>query len=185
MPQGRCTRLLVLALLLAGAPATRLPAASFIPGDANLSGGVNLTDAIAIFRHLFLGDAALIACPAAADVDGNATIDLSDGIRLLSFLFLGDVPPVDPQVHVPLPGCNPDPLEDPFGCRPFASCARSGLFLVLSKGDNMREGTKFKRLQEQAVRAIGELDNENDFGIAFYDASLTRFPASGTPARGS
>jgi hypothetical protein len=180
MLRGQCTRLLWWALLLAGAPCGRLMSGTFLPGDVNSSGSVNVTDAIGIFRHLFLGDSALVSCLAAADVDGNARIDLSDGIGLLSYLFLGGEPPVSPL----LPGCSVEPRDNPLSCEFSLPCSKRGFFFVLSKDGSMQEGTKFKRLQEEVVRAIQGLDDEDEFGVVFYDASMVKFPIKGTPAQG-
>src|SRR5262245_58230336 len=179
MAGSRSTRLLWWALLVAGAPCGRLWPATFIPGDANSSGAVNVTDAVAIFRQLFLGDAALVACRAAADVDGNGALDLTDGIRLLGFLFLGGPPPISPQIQVP--GCaGPD---DPLGCVISGPCGSRGLFFVLDKSGSMNEGAKFKKLQMEVIRAIQGLQEEDEFAIVFYDVAIFKFPNSGNPAR--
>lgn len=57
-------------------------------GDADRSGEVDLTDAVGILKHLFLG-AGELACPGAADLDLDGVLDLTDPILLLGSLYLG------------------------------------------------------------------------------------------------
>jgi hypothetical protein len=83
----------------------------FIRGDADGNGKVNITDAVVILGHLFLGDPPLLTCPDAADADDLGTINITDSIYILGFLFLGSSAPPAPS---PLPG--PDPTEDRLGC---------------------------------------------------------------------
>lgn len=61
------------------------------PGDTNLDYAVDLSDAIAILGHLFLGQDALL-CPPAADVNDDGRVNLSDPIDLLGQLFTGGSP---------------------------------------------------------------------------------------------
>ena len=91
---------------------------SFIRGDANDDSMVNLTDAIFILSHLFMGGEAP-ACLAAADSTGNRSLDLSDSVYLLNFLFNGgDSPPA------PFPRCGPyEAAEDDLPCESAGSCA--------------------------------------------------------------
>jgi hypothetical protein len=87
------------------------------PGDANQDGGLDLSDAIWLLGHLFLGTQPKLPCEggtasnpgpgdlALVDVNGDGTIDLSDGVSILSFLFLGSKPPVLGTSCVPILGC--------------------------------------------------------------------------------
>ena len=63
-------------------------------GDATVNGRVDLSDAIQILSHLFLGFSQL--CLAAEDVDSDGDLSIVDAIRLLSFLFLGGEAPPEP-----------------------------------------------------------------------------------------
>jgi hypothetical protein len=67
---------------------------------------VDITDVIATFRFLFLGDVHP-RCDAAADADNSGALDVTDGIVTLGFLFLStfDLPP--PGSHT----CGPDPAN--------------------------------------------------------------------------
>jgi len=86
-------------------------AAYFIRGDADGSGSVDITDAIFVLAHLFLG-ADSPACPDAADANDDGQLDISDPIAVLMHLFLGGgslPPPAD------APGSDPTP--DALGCQ--------------------------------------------------------------------
>ena len=91
---------------------------SFIRGDANDDSMVNLTDAIFILSHLFMGGEGP-ACLAAADSTGNRSLDLSDSVFLLNFLFNGgDAPPA------PFPACGPyEAGDDDLPCESAGNCA--------------------------------------------------------------
>jgi len=58
------------------------------PGDANLDYTLNLTDAISILGHLFLGEGEVV-CPPAADVNEDGRINVTDAIDILHRLFSG------------------------------------------------------------------------------------------------
>ena len=57
-------------------------------GDANYSGGVDISDAIFILDFLFLGGPPP-TCQPLADASADFSVDISDPIYLLTFLFLG------------------------------------------------------------------------------------------------
>jgi hypothetical protein len=87
------------------------------PGDANGDGALDLSDAIWILGHLFLGSHAALPCEggsasspgpgdlALVDVNGDGGIDLSDAVNILSFLFLGSGPPALGKECVRIVGC--------------------------------------------------------------------------------
>jgi hypothetical protein len=93
------------------------PGGLVFPGDANRDGELDLSDAIWLLGHLFLGSNPALPCEggtasnpgsgdlALVDVNGDGTIDLSDGVSLLSFLFLGSKPPALGTECVPIVGC--------------------------------------------------------------------------------
>ncbi|MBI4582939.1 MAG: hypothetical protein HY717_02725 [Planctomycetes bacterium] len=83
----------------------------FIRGDADLSGEVDLTDAIAILHWLFLGGDPL-PCLNAADANDVGRVDLTDAIYILRYLFLGDPAPL-----LPFPEAGEDLTpEEGLGC---------------------------------------------------------------------
>jgi hypothetical protein len=61
----------------------------FRRGDPNSSGTTDISDGIAIFGFLFLGNPATLSCKESADANNDGTIDISDGISLLNWLFIG------------------------------------------------------------------------------------------------
>ena len=88
-----------------------VPAGEAIPlgftrGDHDWSGKLDLTDAITLLSHLFLGGARP-TCPDAADADDSGELDLADPIFILNFLFLAGS-----SLPVPSPGAGLDPTPD-------------------------------------------------------------------------
>lgn len=91
--------------------------ASFVRGDADASGEVNITDAIFSLNFLFLGGPEP-PCLEASDADDDGQVNITDGIYVLNFLFLGGPGPADPGA-----GCGPDPAGSPdLGCATYPSC---------------------------------------------------------------
>jgi hypothetical protein len=84
---------------------------SFVRGDANGDGLVNLSDAVKVLVHLFR--AGSIACADAADVNDSETIEVTDAVVLLEFLFRLGRSPAPPY---PAPGV--DPSGATLGCGP-------------------------------------------------------------------
>ena len=88
------------------------PAGVFLRGDANESGRVDISDAIVILDHLFLGGIAP-PCEDRLDATDNGRVDITDAIFTLRYLFLGgDVLPPP----FPVPGL--DPTADTLSCPP-------------------------------------------------------------------
>jgi hypothetical protein len=77
--------------------------ATFIRGDSNRSGILDLTDAIVTLEHLFMGKP-VATCHDPLDADDNATVNLSDPIFLLNHLFASGKAPPAPY---PEPGADP------------------------------------------------------------------------------
>jgi hypothetical protein len=98
------------------APVDEPGGAAFRRGDADGTGGVNLTDAVFLLTYLFLEGPAP-GCLESADGDDNGVLNLTDGLYLLNYLFLdGEAPPE------PFAACGPDPSPDALGCASFRSC---------------------------------------------------------------
>ena len=84
---------------------------AFIRGDANGDRIVDLSDAITVLGHLFLGGDE-VTCPDALDADDSGDLEVTDAIRLLNYLFLGGGPP-----PLPFPRCGWDlTAADGLGC---------------------------------------------------------------------
>jgi hypothetical protein len=93
---------------------------TFIRGDSNQSGRIDLSDAVFILGFLFLGSPASIACLDAADPDANGKIELTDAVYLLQFLFLGGREP-----GAPFPDCG-RPSAAGLGCGSAGACGGGG-----------------------------------------------------------
>ncbi len=101
---------------------------SFLRGDSNGDGQLDIGDAISILSCLFAGG----TCPACedhTDANDDGAVDIGDPIYILQFLFAnGSQPPP------PYPDPGPDPTPDNLFCP--ASCpAHSSEHLVVSSDD--------------------------------------------------
>ena len=61
---------------------------SWPSADLNGDGATDLSDAVSLLEHLFIGGPAP-ACPKLADTNGDGGLDLSDAVFILAHLFLG------------------------------------------------------------------------------------------------
>jgi hypothetical protein len=96
----------ILVVFLAAAARAGTGTGSFIRGDANNDGALNIADAIFVLAMLFSGGPPA-PCPDAADVNDDGAINIADAIYALSFLFTpGGSPPPAPH---PLAGLDPTP----------------------------------------------------------------------------
>ncbi|MEM7231445.1 MAG: CotH kinase family protein, partial [Planctomycetota bacterium] len=87
------------------------PEVSFIRGDGDGNGVVNLSDAIAGLRYLFF--AGPLTCADAADSDDDGSLSVSDAVTTLQHLFSGG-----PPLAAPFPKAGPDPSADNLDCAP-------------------------------------------------------------------
>ena len=85
----------------------------FIRGDADSSGGVNLTDGIQILRYLY--QSGELDCLDAADVNDSGQVEIADAIYLLNFVFQSGE-----AIPAPHPAAGVDPTPDAIGCGPAA-----------------------------------------------------------------
>jgi Dockerin type I domain len=65
---------------------------SFLAGDANGSGAVNIQDVTYVINALYKGGPAPIP-PQAGDANGNGTLNIQDVTYLINFLYKGGLPP--------------------------------------------------------------------------------------------
>jgi hypothetical protein len=89
----------------------------FRRGDSNADGKVDISDAVRIFMHLFLG-AAEPACLDSADTNDDGWVDISDGILILKDFFR-------PGTAISAPGpldCGVDPTGDALSCAGYSVC---------------------------------------------------------------
>jgi hypothetical protein len=85
---------------------------SFVRGDANLDGRVDLSDAIYGLLYLFTGTP-VPPCLDAADSDDSGHITIGDAVYLLTYLYSGGPPP-----PAPFPAAGEDGTSDGLPCGP-------------------------------------------------------------------
>ncbi len=88
---------------------------SFVRGDANADGKLDISDAVATLRGLFLG--AQLSCRDAADVNDDGGVNIADPIAMLGYLFAFQAEP-----RAPFPACGTDDTQDELECAAYAPC---------------------------------------------------------------
>ncbi len=78
---------------------------TFLRGDSNLDGELDISDPVSTLFYLFLGEATL-PCLDAADADDDGTLSITDGVRTLLYLFRGGEALPEPSSR---PGLDPTP----------------------------------------------------------------------------
>ncbi len=78
---------------------------TFLRGDPNVDGSVNIADAVKVLSYLFSGDLDL-PCPDAADANDDGGVNIADAVSVLAYLFSGGSMP-DPTGT-----CGTDPTPD-------------------------------------------------------------------------
>ena len=106
-------------LVLAVLPVMSSPAGAaqtFVRGDGNVDGSIDLSDPLlTLFWHFAAG--AEPPCLDAADADDSGTIDITDVIGILDYLFLEGKNPASP-----FPNCGLDLTADAIDCGSFPRC---------------------------------------------------------------
>ena len=84
-------------------------------GDANQDGRLDISDAVALLRHLFVGMPAVLPCDdgfsrdpgniALLDHNGDSGVDLADAVALLVYLFQQGAEPAGGTGCRSIPGC--------------------------------------------------------------------------------
>ncbi len=83
---------------------------AFVRGDFNEDRIVDISDAVGVLMHLFLGNVSP-ECADLADANDDGVIDISDAIDLLTVLFLGTG-----SIRAPFPLEGFDPTDDASIC---------------------------------------------------------------------
>jgi len=92
-----------------------LLARDFERGDVNEDGSFDISDAIGMLNHMFLGDVAY--CQDAMDVNDDGILNIADAIVSINYLFLnGDAP------ESPFGLCGPDLTKDNLTCESYSQC---------------------------------------------------------------
>jgi hypothetical protein len=98
---------------------------SFVRGDVDLNGRIELTDPVRTLNFLFLGTG-VVLCMDAADADDNGRLELTDAVRELNYLFLGTgvIPePTPSSANYVASDCGVDPTAEmpDLGCGQMAA----------------------------------------------------------------
>ena len=83
---------------------------TFIRGDANKDGVIDISDGVAILYFLFRGSSAM-TCEDHGDFDDNGTLNVTDAISVLSYLFRSGASPSQP-----FPARGRDTTPDSYDC---------------------------------------------------------------------
>jgi len=108
---------LILCVMVGSSTPLSAQGPSFIRGDCNTDGNVDIGDAITALGFLFSGTGPL-NCESACDCNDDGNIDIGDAICILDSLF--GMPAIPPRP--PFPDCGPDPTDDPLTCDSFTPC---------------------------------------------------------------
>ena len=104
-------------------PFSIVPSSLFRRGDADASGIIDITDAIFLLQHLFVGGQAP-RCLESADAQNDGGVEITDAVVILMYLFLGGEAPASPGPP-PMP-CGPDPdaagSPGNLGCLAYERC---------------------------------------------------------------
>ena len=95
-------------------------AQTFLRGDADGSGVLDINDPLHNLTFQFLGSIET-TCLDAFDDDDSGGVDISDPLFSLMFQFLGTQPIPDPGHE----NCGPDPTEDELACDEHPACDRA------------------------------------------------------------
>jgi len=82
-----------------------------VPGDCNEDGVLDLSDAVCLLGHVFLGTPSVLPCTPAAgailvDWNDDGFVDLSDAVYGLTYLFNGGPPHELGELCTPIDGCS-------------------------------------------------------------------------------
>jgi len=75
----------------------------WIPGDCDQDGRVDISDAVRLISHLFIGQVKSVCAPL-CDSNGDGQVDAADPVHILNYLFISSR--LRPFVHDPLEVCD-------------------------------------------------------------------------------
>ncbi len=67
---------------------------NYIPGDIDMNGIVDISDALRLFQHSLMPDLYVITYPANIDYNGDGILDISDALRLFQYSLMPDLYPL-------------------------------------------------------------------------------------------
>ncbi|MFN0060257.1 MAG: dockerin type I domain-containing protein [Planctomycetota bacterium] len=92
---------------------------TFVRGDCNVSGTINIADAVTLLNALFTPGSSFGTCLDACDTNNDGLVNIADAVFLLNYLFV----PGSPTPPAPFPACGADSGADALGCAAFPMCA--------------------------------------------------------------
>ena len=198
-------RRLALPLLLLVAWGVPLRAKTFVRGDADSNGRIELTDGIRILEFLFLAGPPP-TCLDAADGDDDGRLRITDAVRIFLWLFgdvaiLADPGPRQDFAVYESSDCGVDTTNDRLDCEAQATTCQRGppgtvtlfdqqyeaaaVVFALDKSGSMASAGRWTLQTEGVTRAISTLSEVAEFGVVFYSGRVEVFPdtlVSATPA---
>lgn len=100
----------------ASTPLTDSCGVTFVRGDCNADGQLDISDPVTLLDVLFAGGSAP-TCEDSCDANDDGATNIADTIFMLNYTFsAGDEPPA------PFPNCGADPTTDSLGCDAFPAC---------------------------------------------------------------
>lgn len=126
---------------------------TFIRGDYNGDGNIDLADGVGILEYLFVAGTPDPLCFDAADVNDDGTISLVDAVYELNYALAGGPPPPSP-----FPDCGVDLTFDGLGCNgPLAFCDEADLppNLLFDYSNDATENTVGVRMHPNSAPITG------------------------------
>ena len=116
---GRFAGIALLAILVIASPQlANAQDSSFVRGDTNHDGTIDIADVISILSFLFVAGTPTPPCFDALDINDSGNLDLADPISLIDITFLGAPPPPEPFMN-----CGRDLTADSLTCiGPIGNC---------------------------------------------------------------
>lgn len=167
---------------------------TFIRGDYNGDGNLDLADGVGILEYLFIAGTADPACFDAADVNDDGQVSLVDAVYQLNYTLAGGPPPPSP-----FPDCGVDLSFDGLGCiGPLSACDEADLppDLRFVYSDDSTENSTGVRMHPNSAPVTGSNFDELRFrmrpallqyggatgtvSVTISGGSLTMYTESGT-----
>ncbi len=70
------------------------PEPEYIPGDINMDGSINISDALTLFQHSLMGDLYPVTYPAGMDYTMDGSLDIADALYLFQHSLMPDLYPL-------------------------------------------------------------------------------------------
>lgn len=135
---------------------------SFVRGDGDSSGVIELSDGLATLNYLFAAGE-VPACLDAADLNASGTLELTDAIALFDWLFLGGDRPPAPSPNAPeydVTSCAYASGTE-LGCeRPSRLCFFRDIAEFIRDTDDLRVAEELEPVERTEIAEEGEPADE-------------------------